>query len=135
MRLLGAAELGVGHKEMLEFLAAMAMTWFFHAVPALIVCAPIWIFGRHRVLWSRIDYLIIVIPWAIWVLLFIFGPRPGSLSSALVEAVTLGILTAIAPILRVSATQVNPSLLRYIGFGVVTLSGIFLWALVPFIGE
>ena len=68
-------------------------------------------------------------------LAFTFCSRYASLASAMVEAIALGILTAVAPILRVIGFRWNPARTRFIGFVAVSALGVLLWAFVPFIGE
>jgi hypothetical protein len=121
---------------MIEFIIAMATTWLFFAVPAVLLALPVWFLGKRRTQWSGFDALVFVIPWAVWVTLFTFGPRDASLSSAVVESVILGCLAPLALILRViGGDKWNSKYTRIIGFAAVSIIGIALWAFVPFIGE
>jgi len=121
---------------MVEFIMAVAITYLFFAVPAILLALPVWFFGRHRIKWSGFDVLVFVIPWAVWALVFTFGPRDASLSSAIVESVVLGFLSPLALVIRViGGDKWNPKYSRIIGMAAVSIIGILLWGFVPFIGE
>ena len=121
---------------MMEFILVMASTWLLFAVPAVLLSLPVWFFGRRRTRLSWADALFLVIPWAVWVILFTFGPRDASLSSATVESVILGCIAPLALVLRIiGGEKWNSKYTRIIGLAAVSIIGIMLWGFVPFIGE
>ena len=121
---------------MLEFILAMALTWLFFAPPAALISLPIWFFAKRRTELTRADTLLFVVPWLVWALLFTFGPRPASLSSAIVEALILGCLAPSVLVLRaIGGTKWNPRRTRALGLVLVSVAGIMLWAFMPFLPE
>jgi hypothetical protein len=121
---------------MLEFVAALLVTWPIHMLPALFLAAPTYYLTRKKIAWRSTDFLGFVLPWLIWVLVFTFGPRAASLSSAIGESVLLGFLVGLGFIVfALLHKQINSSQIRLWLLTLVCTFAVLMWALFPFIGE
>lgn len=106
-----------------------------YLVPLLPVAGAVWFFGRRRVEWNHWDFAIVLLPFAVWAAAMIANSSGKSLSN-LGEAVWLGCLAPLAPIIRVAVgRRVNQ---RFLALGLlvgVCLVAIGLWAFVPGLPE
>jgi hypothetical protein len=78
--------------------------WVFHLVPIALIGTPLWYFGRHRVSWGSFDFLIITVPFLLWLATALVLPREKSLSN-LVEPLWLGCCLPLSPLTRVAMGQ------------------------------
>lgn len=117
---------------MVEFLLAVSPLYL---VPFLLVGGPTWFFGRWRVQWNCWDFAIVLLPLAVWVVAMIINDTGKSLSN-LAEALYLGFVASLVPIVRVAiGDRMNQKLLA-LGLLVGTcLVAIGLWAFVPALPE
>lgn len=69
-----------------------------YVISSIIIAAPIWFFGRHRVHWFYWEFFDLSIPFLIWVILVLTNLKSKSLSNAGVEALILGILAGVIQI-------------------------------------
>jgi hypothetical protein len=83
----------------LSIVVATAGWWFLFLIPAAPVCLVIWYLGRRRVLWNKLDFLILVVPYATWMILAIAVNLPKSLAN-FSELLCLGLAINLAPIIR-----------------------------------
>jgi hypothetical protein len=119
-----------------EFIAALLVTWPIHAVPALVFAVPTFLLTRKRIAWRSTDCLGFVIPWFVWFLVFAFGSRAASLSSAVIESLLLGCVVGLSSVAfvflqtRISSSTIRPWLLAS-----VCTFAIVMWAFFPFLGE
>lgn len=121
---------------MTEFLAAVLITWPLHMVVALIFAVPTFFLTRTKARWSAIDVLGFILPWLVWFLAFVFGPRAASLSSAILESLLLGLLVGFAYVVfAFLQTRMKVRHLRAEILGAVCVFEILVWAIFPFIGE
>lgn len=119
-----------------EFFLALLVTWPIQVVPALIIAVPTVLLARKRVTWHRRDSLAFVLPWLLWVICFAFGPRPASLTSAMLESVLLGCVVGLCFVaFAVLSKQVNPDKMRLALPALMCSIAVLLWALFPFLGE
>ena len=72
--------------------------WIWYLVPMILVL-PMWYFGRYRVKWNIWDYSFLVVPYTVWFALMIYNDR-GKTMSNLSEAIILGGIVLLAPIIR-----------------------------------
>jgi hypothetical protein len=69
-------------------------------------------------------------------LLFAFGPRPASLTSAIFESLLLGSMVGLSFVaLAVLGKRFNPDKMRLVLSALMCGSAVLLWALFPFLGE
>lgn len=69
------------------------------ALLMVILCVPMWFFGRKRVRWTWLDFSVVWLPFVIWYGLSWMNLLPKSPSNR-IEAVYIGALTALCPMLR-----------------------------------
>ena len=120
----------------LEFLTAILFTWLIHAVPAVVGALPSYLLTRRSFAWRLHDLLGLVIPWLVWAVVFSFGPRPASISSALVESFLLGCGVGVGYVFLASIGRLNPHpALRNWLLGIVCALAVGLWAFFPFLNE
>jgi len=123
-------------EAVLGFLAALLITWPIHALPAIVGAVPSYLLTRRSFVWEWGDLLGLVIPWLVWFVVFAFGPRPASLSSALVEGFLLGCGVGVGYALMASIGRHGPlpGLRRWM-LGIVCAYAVALWAVFPFLNE
>ena len=80
------------------------MLWALHLIPIALIGAPLWYFGRHRVSWGSADFLIITVPFLLWLATALVLPREKSLAN-LVEPLWLGCCLPLSPLTRVAMGQ------------------------------
>ncbi len=75
----------------------LIFTWGLYLVPATILGAPVWFFGRKRVKWMWIDFMVLVLPYGICATI-----PPGLNNIAILYTALFSALAApIAPLIRV----------------------------------
>ncbi len=84
---------------MAEFLELIFFLWGLFLLPTLPVCGAVWWFGRKRVRWNPFDFLVLVLPYAVWLGLLCTDLRCKSMSN-FSEAFYAGLATPLAPIIR-----------------------------------
>lgn len=82
-----------------EPLLAVFEFWPMFLIPSVPVCLLVWFFGRKRVQWNGLDFLILVVPYLAWMLSAAVIDRPKSMSN-IVELLYLGLAAALVPIIR-----------------------------------
>jgi len=83
-----------------EAVELVIVTWGLYLVPFLLVGGPVWSFGRRRVQWNRWDFALVLLPFAVWFTLMMANDTGKSLSN-LAEALYLGCMAPLSPIIRV----------------------------------
>ena len=117
---------------MVEFLVAVSPLYL---VPLLLVAGPVWFFGRKRVRWNRWDFAIVLLPLAVWSVATMVNDTGKSLSN-FVEALWLGCVVPLAPIIRVVVGERGNQKLVALGLLVgVCLVAMGLWAFMPGLPE
>lgn len=110
----------------------LILWWLVAYLPtALVFCVPVWWFGRGRVKWSKLDLLLLVVPYFLWASLLVSNARGkswGNLSEGAALGIVVGIVAAIRVIL---ANRVNPQVLTLVGLAVASTVGGLLWGFVP----
>ncbi len=86
--------------DMAEILLLIPCYWVVFLIPSLPVCLAVWFFGRKRVQWSKWDFLILLVPYVVWMVLGFVPNIPKSLSNVAVELFGLGLAVDATPILR-----------------------------------
>jgi hypothetical protein len=87
-----------------ESFVIIAILWPLHLVPFLVLGLPLWFLGRKRVRWNRWDFLVVVVPFAVWAALTLFFwdlDFPKSLANAVSEGTGVAVAIALAPVTRV----------------------------------
>ena len=75
----------------------LIFTWGLYLVPATILVVPIWFFGRKRVKWMWIDFMVLVLPYGICTVI-----PPGLNNITILYTALFSALAApIAPLTRV----------------------------------
>jgi hypothetical protein len=82
-----------------EFIGMIFFLWGLFLLPALPVCGAIWLLGRKRVRWNLFDFLVLVLPYAVWLALLCTDLRSKSMSN-IGEAFFVGMAVPFAPIIR-----------------------------------
>jgi MFS superfamily sulfate permease-like transporter len=75
----------------------------------------------------------VVVPWAAWLMFFLFVGRYGTLTTAAVSNVLVGLVEGIA--LTVIIKQAPGRRAHNIVLGAASLVAVLIWALVPVLGE
>jgi hypothetical protein len=121
---------------MFEFITALLVTWPIHAIPALIFAVPTFFLTRKKITWHSTDFLAFGLPWLVWFLVFAFGPRAASLSSATAESLLLGCVIGLSFVvfailqMRINSYTIRLWLLAFACAFAVVMSAFF-----PFLGE
>jgi hypothetical protein len=117
--------------EELKFLVA----WALHLVPTALIGVPLWYFNRHRVRWGSLDFLIIILPFLLYLVAAVLLPRPKGWGN-LVELIVLGCCLPLSPLTRVLAVQIAGSKgLAACLLVLLCLLAIALHVFVPFLPE
>jgi hypothetical protein len=100
---------------------ASISAWLVHATVALLISAPILFSGRKRVRWMRFDALAILLPFSVWLSLWLLGSWLGLLGGISAPH-TWSALAAVAlmisvPILFIRRERVQRR--RFVAFAVV----------------
>jgi len=119
-----------------QTIIALLMTWPIHAIAALVFAIPTFLFTRKRISWKWIDYLSLLIPLAIWVTLFTFGPRYGNFAMAFMETVLLGCAVGLSfVIFAFLQRRLNPSRAHFALISLASSFAVLIWAIFPVHGE
>jgi hypothetical protein len=109
--------------------------WAIHLVPTALIGVPLWYFNRHRIKWGSPDFLIIILPFVLYLVAALMLPRPKSLAN-LVELLVLGCCLPLSPLTRVVAGQKAGSTdLAAFLLALLCLLAIALHVAVPFLPE
>lgn len=78
--------------------------WAYHVVPTALLGAPIWYFARHRVDWGSSDFLIVTVPFLVYLAAILVQaalaiPERGGMGN-LVDPVFLGCFLPLSPLTR-----------------------------------
>jgi hypothetical protein len=87
-----------------EFLEMIFFLWGLFLLPAMPLCGVVWWFGRKRVRWTPFDFLLLVLPYAMWLALLCTDLRPKSMSN-FGEAFYVGIAMPFVPVIRLILPQ------------------------------
>lgn len=116
-------------------MAFILITWCFYLVPAAVLSAPLWYFGRHRVRWTIVDVAVLVVPFAVWVLLMDTNWMPKSLAN-LGEAVLVGLCVPVQPVFRLAAgSRFGEFRSALWGVALVTAAAVVVFFLTPCLPE
>ncbi len=83
-----------------EVVLAFSCFWMLFLATSLPPCLVVWFLGRRRVQWNKLDFLILVLPYATWMILAVALNLSKSMANAAVEPLYLGLAVALAPIIR-----------------------------------
>ena len=123
-------------QAMLEFLGALLVTWPIHLVPAIAIALPTAILTRKAFGWHASDLTGFFVPWLVWCVVFAFGPRPASLTSAVAESLLVGLAVGVGFFsLPHLAKKARATLLRPILLASACVLALVLWAVFPLLGE
>ncbi len=113
----------------------LLIIWLLYLVPAAVLSAPLWFFGRKRVQWTVLDFAALVLPLLPWLVLIVAGPQPKSLAN-LIEVGWLGALAPLVPILRLLVkNQVPGRRVAAYGMLIVSLIGVIIYFQTPGLPE
>lgn len=119
----------------LERYGMLIQIWLIHLIPLLLLAVPVWYVGRKRVKWSGWDFAITVGPFAVWGALMMYDDSGKSLSNVL-EALIIGVVAPIAPVVRVAAGEkMNQKRGALALLSVMCVVAFSLWALMPSLPE
>jgi hypothetical protein len=100
-----------------------------------LIGVPLWYFNRHRVRWGSLDFLIIILPFLLYLVAAVLLPRPKGWGN-LVELIVLGCCLPLSPLTRVLAVQIAGSKgLAACLLVLLCLLAIALHVFVPFLPE
>jgi hypothetical protein len=86
----------------MEIVPFVIVTWLIHAGIGAVLSAPVVLFSRRRVHWRKREFLVFVMPFAIWLALCEFtGIRSKSLSNAAIEPAMFALAVPMAALIRV----------------------------------
>jgi len=121
---------------MVAFVLALFLTWPVHAAAGAFFSIPAILLNHKRLRWERRDYLTFVVPWLAWLVVFAFGPRAASLSSAIVEVILLGGVAGLGllPLIYLSRRFSLPAMRPWL-LAVLCVVAVLIWACFPFLGE
>lgn len=123
-------------KEIFEMFGFIGALWVMFVLPAIIICGPVWFFGKHRVSWTLLDYSGLIVPFILWAILISINDFDKSLSNGVVEPFFLGCSIAITPIIRlVFGKRFNKWLVAGISLVGLCLVALGLWLFVPGLPE
>lgn len=107
------------------------MLWAIHLVPTAVIGVPLWYFNRHRVSWGTFDFLIITVPFIVYLLAALMLDREKGLGN-LAEPFVLGFFLPLAPLTRaVAGPNVRAATLAACSLALLCLLAIALYAFVP----
>ncbi len=109
------------------------LSWLILYLPtSLILCGPIWWFGRNRVSsWHKSDFLVLVVPYLTWATFMVIDDS-GKSFSILFEPFYLALASVFAPLTRVAIARTASSrLTAFVTLFAVCIVAIMLWTFVP----
>jgi hypothetical protein len=110
--------------------------WAFHLIPTALVAVPLWYFARHRVSWGVFDFLIITVPFLLYLAAALVLPCPKSFANLLVEPFLLACCLPLSPLTRVLAGERTGSTkLSAWLLALLCMLAIALYAFVPALSE
>jgi hypothetical protein len=121
----------------METLVLIASVYLLFAVPCGLICAIAWALTRKHLRLCRGDWLLLVLPWILWLALSNTGYRPKTLSN-LFEAVPLGVITGLCFFARAWAATTSrrsQSSLALSSLAASSFAAVILWAFVPALPE
>ena len=121
----------------METLALIVSVYLLFAVPGGLICVIAWALARKHLRLCRADWLLLVLPWALWLALSSTGYRPKTLSNVL-ESIPLGVATGLCFLARawVARTSRRPqSSLALFSLVASSVVAVILWAFVPALPE
>ena len=74
--------------------------WCFYLIPAIILSAPLWFFGRRKVDWNIWNFSVLIFPYWIWVALLFVADDNTTIHGLLVVAV-FGAVVSLSSVVRV----------------------------------
>jgi hypothetical protein len=83
------------------------LAWLVQAIAAAVVLTPVLFLARERVHWQSWELLSVVIPFCIWVLLFLCT-NSKSLANLIIEPGILGLMLGVAALARVGMSRRIP---------------------------
>jgi len=121
---------------MLEFLSSLLVTWPIQLVFGLIFAVPTILITRKWIVWYRGDAINFFVPWMIWLVLFAFGPRDASLTSAICENTLLGFAIGLNFVVFAFTQKLSkPFYARPWPLVALCVFAAAMWAMFPFLGE
>lgn len=91
------------HHTRMETIGTLFLIWFAHAAIGAVLSAPILFFGRKRVGWARWEWLALIIPFCVWMLLMLSPLSTGRKSLAnLGEPVYISFAMPVLALVRVA---------------------------------
>ena len=120
----------------IEVLPIVFATWLFHAAVGVGLASIVIAFSGTK-LWSPLDLLAVIIPFAAWFALAGFcGIVPKSMTNILVEPLLLAFCLPIAAAIRVALRASFPGpLLRLSLLALLSVVGVAIYFVVPTMGE
>jgi hypothetical protein len=115
----------------IEFLVALLAIWAIFSLPSALVGAGlVW---RHVFSNPGAAFRFVVVPWAAWLMFFLFVGKHGSLTTAIVSNVLVGLVEGIA--LTIIIKNASERRARNIVLDAASLVAVLIWAFVPVMGE
>jgi hypothetical protein len=121
-----------------EDFLGMILLWVSLYLPvSAVLCAPVWWFGKNRVLcWQKLDFLVLIVPYAVWAVLISIDNSGKSLANLFAEPFLLAGATIIAPLSRVAlGTRLPPRRAAVAALAATCMISVLIWAIVPSLRE
>ena len=114
----------------------MFALWLVFLLMGIVVCGPVWFLGKRRIQWTWRDYIVLVLPLTLWIILIVINGAGKSLTNAVIEPFWLGCSVPIAPLTRlIIGKRVNQKLLAISLLVILCLVATGLWMFVPCLPE
>jgi hypothetical protein len=116
---------------MIEFLLALMLIWAIFSLPAALVGSALVVRKVFAV--PKLALRFTLVPWGAWLIFFLFVGRYGSLTTATISNVLVGLIEGVA--LTLVLWKPLEKRKEHIILGAATLSAVLVWVLVPVLGE
>ncbi|MCY3020469.1 MAG: hypothetical protein NTW87_15725 [Planctomycetota bacterium] len=117
----------------MDLIVNFGVLWLLHCVPALVFSLPLWLLGRQRAHWSAWEFVaVLIVPFLVWVMLYLFAGAGKYVSNMVWEAVFLGCAVPLAAAVRlICAGRLDSQRVAVASVVLVCLVGVALRAFVP----
>jgi hypothetical protein len=107
--------------------AKFLVLWAVHLIPSVFVSAPLWYFCLNRVRRNSFDFLILTVPFLVYLTLGLLWYRPKGIGN-LIELLILGCCLPLSPIARAVRGEKGDTA----NFSAFLLAALYLAAIAPY---